>query len=53
MSPADRWRLRHMVEAIESAQRFAAGRTRADLDSDQMLLFALTHAVEIAGEAAS
>ncbi len=29
------------------------GRSRADLDSDEMLLFALIRAVEIVGEAAS
>jgi uncharacterized protein with HEPN domain len=31
----------------------AHGRQRSDLDSDEMLLFALTRAIEIAGEAAS
>ena len=53
MSPDDRWRLSHRVEAIESAQQFIRGRSRADLDSDRMLLLALTRAVEITGEAAS
>ncbi len=33
--------------------RFAAGRNRSDLDNDEMLLFALVRAIEIAGEAAS
>lgn len=42
-----------MVEAMESAQEFIQGRSRADLDTDRMLLFALTRAVEITGEAAS
>lgn len=42
-----------MMDAIESATRFAQGRSRADLDSDEMLLFALVRAVEIVGEAAS
>ena len=42
-----------MVEAAETAARFIAGRTRADLDSDQMLLFALARAIEVVGEAAS
>lgn len=42
-----------MVEAAESALQFAAGRTRQDLDRDRMLLFALTRAIEILGEAAS
>jgi hypothetical protein len=53
MSPDDRSRLRHMMEAIETAQGFIAGRMRGDLDTDRMLLFALTRAVEIVGEAAS
>ena len=42
-----------MIEAGESALRFIAGRTRADLDTDEQLRFALTRAVEIIGEAAS
>ena len=46
-------RVRHMIEASETTQRFIAGRERRDLDQDQMLLFALVRAVEIIGEAAS
>jgi uncharacterized protein with HEPN domain len=42
-----------MVEAGESALQFITGRERADLDTDQMLLFAVVHAIEIFGEAAS
>lgn len=53
MSPDDRVRLRHMADAAESALHFAKERARADLDDDQMLLFALVRAVEIVGEAAS
>lgn len=53
MRPEDRIRLRHMVEAAEAVTRFIAGRRRADLDSDQMLLFALTRGIEIIGEAAT
>lgn len=53
MRPDDRVRLLHMIEAAETAIRFASGRSRADLDSDQMLAFALVRAVEILGEAAS
>jgi uncharacterized protein with HEPN domain len=41
-----------MVDAIEAALRFAKGRERADLETDEMLLFALVRAVEIVGEAA-
>lgn len=53
MRPEDRVRLRHMIDACETAVAFAAGRARADLDRDRMLLFALVRAVEIVGEAAA
>lgn len=53
MSPDDRWRVVHMLEAAEHAVGFTAGRKRADLDSDAMLCMALTRAVEIVGEAAA
>lgn len=53
MRAEDRVRLRHMIDAAESALRFIQGRNRADLDRDEMLLFALVRAVEIIGEAAS
>src|SRR6516164_5868427 len=53
MRPDDRVRIRHMIEAAEAAQRFIANRQRADLDTDEMLLFALVRAAEIIGEAAS
>ena len=46
-------RLRHMIEAAESAIAFMAGRNRADLDSDRMPMFAVVRAIEIVGEAAS
>ena len=42
-----------MIEAAESAINFVTGRQRADLSSDQMLLFALVRAIEVVGEAAS
>jgi uncharacterized protein with HEPN domain len=53
MSPDDRWRLQHMIEAADKVQKFTSGRQRADLDSDQMLVFAIVRALEIIGEAAS
>lgn len=53
MRVEDRVRVRHMIEAAESALQFVDGRTRPDLDSDRMLLFAVVRAVEIIGEAAS
>jgi len=49
MSPDDRWRLHHMIEAAEQALAFVAGRERSALDSDDMLRLALTRAVEIVG----
>ena|SRR5438132_656461 len=53
MNPRDRVRLQHLADALDSAIRFTRGHERGDLDSDEMLLFALVRAVEIAGEAAS
>jgi uncharacterized protein with HEPN domain len=52
MPPEDQIRLLHMIGAAESALNFIAGRQRVDLDSDQMLLFALVRAIEVIGEAA-
>jgi uncharacterized protein with HEPN domain len=52
MPPEDRTRILHMIEASESAINFVTGRHRDDLNSDQMLLFALVRAIEIVGEAA-
>jgi uncharacterized protein with HEPN domain len=51
--PNDAVRLRHMLEATEKALGLTAGRKRADLESDEMLLLALTRLIEIIGEAAS
>src|SRR5438045_2603743 len=45
-------RLRHMRDAACAALRFVQGRSRADLDTDEMLSFALVRALEIIGEAA-
>lgn len=42
-----------MLDAIQAASGFVIGRKRADIDTDQMLQFALVRAVEIVGEAAS
>ena len=53
MRTEDRVRLCHMIEAAESAAQFIADRSRSDLDSDRMLLFAVVRAIEVVGEAAS
>ena len=53
MQREDAIRLRHMLDAAEEAARFIAGASRADLDTNRMLAFALVRAIEIVGEAAS
>jgi uncharacterized protein with HEPN domain len=53
MRADDRVRIRHMVGAAEAACRFAAGRHKAALDSDQMLAFAIVRAIELLGEPGS
>lgn len=53
MPDEDRVRILHMIEAAGAVGRFMAGRSRADLDQDQMLLFAVVRAIEVLGEAAS
>lgn len=53
MRADDAVRIRHMIDAAESALDFTRGRTRTDLDKDTMLQFALVRAVEVVGEAAS
>jgi uncharacterized protein with HEPN domain len=53
MPPEDRIRLLHMADALETVQRFIAGRCRPDLDVDDMFRLALTRAIEVVGEAAS
>src|SRR5205823_5519514 len=53
MTPDDRIRLQHIVDYLNSAIRFVEGRQRSDLDADEMLLFALVRAIEVAGEAAT
>ena len=46
-------RLRHMFDSARDACEFSQGRTRADLDSDRLFAWAMTHLVEVIGEAAS
>jgi uncharacterized protein with HEPN domain len=53
MQHEDSIRVRHMIEAVQTALGFISGRQAADLDSDRMLLFALMRAIEVIGEAAS
>ena len=44
-------RIRHMLDFAQKAVRFNKGRSRADLDSDEMLAMATIHLVEMLGEA--
>ena len=52
MSEGDRIRLKHMRDATAKAVTYAKGRSRADLDSDEMLALSVVRLIEIAGEAA-
>ncbi len=45
-------RLRHILESAYYIKRFAAGRSRSDLDNDRMLLNSIIRELEIIGEAA-
>ena len=45
--------MRHMLDHAREALGMVAGRSRHDLDTDRMLQLALTHLVEIIGEAAN
>lgn len=49
----DEVRLRHIRDAARDAIKFIQGRTRADLDRDEMLNLALVRLLEIIGEAAN
>ena len=48
----ERIRIRHMLDAAHKALEFTQGRTRSDLDTDEMLSLALVRLLEIIGEAA-
>lgn len=53
MPKSDVVRLRHMLDAANEAQSFAAGRSRVDLDADRKLSLSLIKLIEIIGEAAN
>lgn len=52
MAIDDSTRLKHVIEASRRAIEFVRGRTRPDLDADEMLSLALVRLLEIIGEAA-
>ena len=49
----DATRLRHMLDHAAEAAQMAEGRRRHDLEADRQFCLALTHLVEIVGEAAA
>ncbi|MBI5670150.1 MAG: DUF86 domain-containing protein [Chloroflexi bacterium] len=53
MNDDDRIRLEHMLAAAREAQTFAAGKTRASLNTDRGLVLILIQEITIIGEAAS
>jgi uncharacterized protein with HEPN domain len=52
MTPSERERLAHIVEAARDALDFVSGRSRANLDDDRQLRRALIHCFMVIGEAA-
>jgi uncharacterized protein with HEPN domain len=44
-------RVRHMLDFARKAVQFNKGRSRADLDSNEMLAMATVHLIEVIGEA--
>ena len=46
-------RLQHIFDAARKAINFTSGRQRTDLDRDDMLQYALIHAIQVIGEAAA
>jgi len=53
LDPDDRVRLTHMLWAARDALKFAAGRSRQELDTEPMFRRALIHCVQEIGEAAA
>jgi uncharacterized protein with HEPN domain len=53
ISPEDRVRLRHMLDAALEIQHYVRSATRRDLDHDPKLVHSLVHLLEIIGEAAN
>jgi uncharacterized protein with HEPN domain len=52
MNERDKSRLEDMLDNARKILQFANGQTRDTLDSDDMFAYAVTHALEIIGEAA-
>ena len=52
MPKDDLVRVRHILDSAREALSFASGKTRADLNSNRMLVLSLVKEIEIIGEAA-
>lgn len=48
----DHVRLQHMLDAAEKAFAYSKGKSRRDLENDELLILALVRLLEIVGEAA-
>ena len=53
MNERDELRLRQMRDASTNALRFAEGKERINIEEDLLLAYAVIHAIQIVGEAAS
>lgn len=53
MDEKDHVRIGHILETGEDLASFILDKKQADLDSDKMLFYAVTRAIEIIGEAAA
>lgn len=49
----DRVRIEHMLKAARDLRKYTAGRSRAELEDDSMLMRAVLHAIQEIGEAAA
>ena len=53
MNKKDEKRVRYIMAEAQRALGFSQGKTKADLDTNTMLAYAITHCLLIIGEAAS
>ncbi|MDP3880195.1 MAG: DUF86 domain-containing protein [Dehalococcoidales bacterium] len=51
--PDDATRLHHILDSALKAVRFTSGKSRDDLDSDELLALALVRLLEVIGEAST
>lgn len=47
MRDDDRIRILRMIDAAQTVEQFVSGKTREDLDTDRLLLFAVLRAIEV------